>query len=100
MDSQSAMGGDEPRHDDGGVLDGIGLGMGNGETVHHAGGTLLLTGVECSFHRVAVIGDAEFEGLVRKQREHLVLGRAIEVEQDLGGLDEFLHERISFPARI
>ena len=58
--------------DDGGIGNGIGLGMRNGEALHHARGALGLAGQEGIHHGIGVVSDTGLDSLVGDKAQGLV----------------------------
>ena len=76
--------------DDGGALDRGGLGVRDGEAVHHAGRALVLALEEGDHELVGVVGDAELDRFVAHEGERVVAAGQIKAEENVVGRDEVL----------
>ena len=74
--------------DDGGLGNGVGLGMRDGEALHHARGALCLAGKEGVHHGIGVAGDTGFDGLVGYKAQGLVTRSEVLGDKDVLDLHE------------
>ena len=74
--------------DDGSLGNGVGLGMRDGEALHHARGALGLAGQEGVHHGVGVAGDTGLDGLVGNEAQGLVTRSEVLGDKDILDLHE------------
>ena len=74
--------------DNGSLSNGVGLGMRDGEALHHARGALCLAGKEGVHHGVGVAGDTGFDGLVGYKAQGLVTRSEVLGDKDVLDLHE------------
>ena len=74
--------------DDGSLGNGVGLGMRDGEALHHARGALGLAGQEGVHHGVGVAGDTGLDSLVGNEAQSLVTRSEVLGDKDILDLHE------------
>ena len=78
-------------HDDGGALDGVGLGVRHGKAVGHAGLAHVLAGQEGLVDGIGIVGDAQVGGTVGNKAQNGLAAVGVLVDEDVVFLDELAH---------